>query len=99
MRVETERRQKALEAELGQAEQAKKERSLSVKYHKVKFFGKGPFSNGLRRNDKQILERQKVTRKLKQTKKRLEKASSSDEKASIVAEIHELSVDLNYILV
>lgn len=39
MRVETERRLKALEAELGQAEQAKKERTLSVKYHKVKFFG------------------------------------------------------------
>ena len=39
VRVETERRLKALEAELGQAEQAKKERTLSVKYHKVKFFG------------------------------------------------------------
>jgi rRNA-processing protein Efg1 len=39
VRVEAERRQKALEAELGQAEQAKKERTLSVKYHKVKFFG------------------------------------------------------------
>ena len=40
VRVETERRLKALETELGQAEQAKKERTLSVKYHKVKFFGK-----------------------------------------------------------
>jgi hypothetical protein len=39
VRVETERRLKALEAELGQAEQAKKERTLSLKYHKVKFFG------------------------------------------------------------
>ena len=48
MRVETERRLKALETELGQAEQAKKERTLSVKYHKVKFFGMLlPFFNEL----------------------------------------------------
>ncbi|KAF8806619.1 hypothetical protein BYT27DRAFT_7191172 [Phlegmacium glaucopus] len=81
VRVETERRQKALEAELGQAEQGKKERALSVRYHKVKFF-----------------ERQKVTRKLKQTKKCLEKADSSHEKETIAANIHELRVDLNYVL-
>ena len=46
-----------------------------------------------------VLERQKVIRKLKQTKKRLEEADSSDEKKAIAAEIHELSVDLNYVLV
>jgi rRNA-processing protein Efg1 len=46
-----------------------------------------------------MLERQKVTRKLKQTKKRLEKADSSDEQKKIAAEIHELRVDLNYVLV
>lgn len=46
-----------------------------------------------------VLERQKVIRKLKQTKKRLEEADSSDEKKTIAAEIHELSVDLNYVLV
>ena len=46
-----------------------------------------------------ILERQKVTRKLKQTRKRLEKADSAGEKKTITAEIHELSVDLNYVLV
>ncbi len=39
MRVETERRLKALEAELQAAEVAKKERTLAVRYHKVKFFG------------------------------------------------------------
>jgi hypothetical protein len=37
--VETERRVKALEAELEQAEVANKERDLAVRYHKVKFFG------------------------------------------------------------
>jgi len=46
-----------------------------------------------------ILERQKVTRKLKQTKKRLEKADGSREKKIIAADIHELRVDLNYVLV
>jgi hypothetical protein len=46
-----------------------------------------------------ILERQKVTRKLKQTRKRLENADGSGEKETIAAEIHELNVDLNYILV
>jgi hypothetical protein len=37
--VETERRLKALEAELQQAEQAKKERAFALRYHKIKFFG------------------------------------------------------------
>lgn len=39
VRVETERRFKALEADLHEAESAKKERALAVRYHKVKFFG------------------------------------------------------------
>ena len=39
VRVETERRLKALEADIVQAESANKERSMSVRYHKVKFFG------------------------------------------------------------
>lgn len=39
VRVETERRLKALEADIAQAESAKKERSMSVRYHKAKFFG------------------------------------------------------------
>jgi hypothetical protein len=54
VRVETERRLKALEAELGQAEQAKKERTLSVKYHKVKFFGISFLELELQRNHKNI---------------------------------------------
>ncbi|KAJ6497418.1 hypothetical protein C8R45DRAFT_1129174 [Mycena sanguinolenta] len=38
VRVETERRLKALEADLEAAEHVKKERTLAVRYHKVKFF-------------------------------------------------------------
>ncbi|KAF9222465.1 hypothetical protein BS17DRAFT_709061 [Gyrodon lividus] len=38
VRVETERRMKALEADLTMAEGARKERNFAVKYHKVKFF-------------------------------------------------------------
>lgn len=43
VRVETERRLKALEADIVQAESAKKERSMSVRYHKIKFFGEYMF--------------------------------------------------------
>jgi len=38
VRVETERRLKALEAELQQAELARKERAFALRYHKIKFF-------------------------------------------------------------
>ncbi|KAG2037888.1 hypothetical protein BDR03DRAFT_955783 [Suillus americanus] len=38
VRVETERRLKALEADLARAEVARKERTYAMKYHKVKFF-------------------------------------------------------------
>ena len=39
VRVETERRSKALEADLARAEHSRKERQYATKYHKVKFFG------------------------------------------------------------
>lgn len=39
VRIETERRLKSLEADLAQAERARKERALAQRYHKVKFFG------------------------------------------------------------
>lgn len=39
VRVETERRLKALEADLSRAERTRKERQYAMKYHKVKFFG------------------------------------------------------------
>jgi len=44
-------------------------------------------------------ERQKVTRKIKQTQKLLESTESKKEKKKISAELQELRVDLNYILV
>jgi hypothetical protein len=45
------------------------------------------------------IERQKVTRKLKQAKKSLEAASSDSHKKKYSSELHNLRVDLNYILV
>ncbi|KAJ7496600.1 hypothetical protein FB451DRAFT_1335114 [Mycena latifolia] len=77
VRVETERRLKALEADLEVAELGKKERALAVRYHKVKFF-----------------ERQKVVRKLNQTKKKI----STSDAPQLQSTLHELRVDLNYIL-
>ncbi|CDO76748.1 hypothetical protein BN946_scf184813.g18 [Trametes cinnabarina] len=85
VRVTTERRLKSLEADLAKAEQARLERAMATRYHKVKFF-----------------ERQKVVRKLNQTKRKL--ASSADEeggdegRADFEARLAELRVDLNYIL-
>ncbi|KAG6878288.1 hypothetical protein C0992_008295 [Termitomyces sp. T32_za158] len=80
VRVETERKIKALEADLEQAQISKKERANAVRYHKVKFF-----------------ERQKVVRKLTQTKKRLDTADASSQ-AHLSHTLTELRVDLNYIL-
>ncbi len=52
VRIESERKLKALEADLAVAERANKERALATRYHKVKFFGAycasylpGAFSN------------------------------------------------------
>lgn len=39
VRIKTERKLKALEADLVVAERANKERALATRYHKVKFFG------------------------------------------------------------
>ncbi|KAF4620923.1 hypothetical protein D9613_000935 [Agrocybe pediades] len=44
------------------------------------------------------MQRQKVTRKLKQVKKTLDSAESDSEKKKLSADLHELRVDLNYIL-
>lgn len=98
MRVETERRIKALEADLEQAQISKKERANAVRYHKVKFFGAfSSFFLGIRMFIRTI-ERQKVVRKLTQTKKRLETAEASS-KSELEHALTELRVDLNYILV
>ena len=39
VRIEAERKLKALEADLVVAERTNKERALATRYHKVKFFG------------------------------------------------------------
>lgn len=39
VRVETERRLKSLEGDLAKAEVGNKERTMAMRYHKVKFFG------------------------------------------------------------
>jgi len=98
VRVETERRLRALEAELQVAEVAKKERTLAVRYHKVKFFGEN-VPHSLTIAAEFVTERQKVIRKIKQAQNRLGHAEGKSEKKKINAEVQELRVDLNYILV
>ena len=81
VRVATERRLKSLEGDLAKAEEARVERTMATRYHKVKFF-----------------ERQKVTRKLVQTKKKLKEARERKERKKLEACLAELRVDFNYIL-
>ncbi|KAI8971029.1 hypothetical protein BD414DRAFT_229574 [Trametes punicea] len=85
VRVATERRLKSLEADLANAERARLERTMAMRYHKVKFF-----------------ERQKVTRKLNQAKRKLAAMAPCEEDEATTAELEarlsELRVDLNYIM-
>ncbi|KAI9441756.1 hypothetical protein H4582DRAFT_2073894 [Lactarius indigo] len=77
VRVESERKLKALETDLVAAEKANKERALATRYHKVKFF-----------------DRQKLIRKIKQTKRRLEEDGvPSKVRKALGAELFELRVD------
>lgn len=96
--METERRLKALELELQQAELAKKERGFALRYHKIKFFGMF-LQPLLRKVLMQFPERQKVARKLKQVKKGLESEGNAGSEKKLSSELHDLRVDLNYILV
>ncbi|KAH9889320.1 hypothetical protein C8Q73DRAFT_154352 [Cubamyces lactineus] len=82
VRVATERRLKSLEADLAKAEQARLERTMATRYHKIKFF-----------------ERQKVSRRLNQTKRKLASEDvGAKERKELEARLAELRVDLNYIL-
>ncbi|KAF9478109.1 hypothetical protein BDN70DRAFT_880368 [Pholiota conissans] len=54
VRVETERRQRALEAELQQAEVAKKERAFAIRYHKIKFFERQKVTRKLKQAKKSL---------------------------------------------
>jgi len=97
--VETERRLKALEAELQQAELARKERAFALRYHKIKFFGTFIRLLPLQKYFNASAERQKVTRKLKQVKKGMETAANATFMKKLSSELDTLRVDLNYILV
>ena len=96
--METERRLKALELELQQAELVKKERGFALRYHKIKFFG-AFLQPLLRKVLMPFPERQKVTRKLKQVKKGIESESNAASEIKFSSELDNLRVDLNYILV
>ncbi|KAF7983031.1 hypothetical protein HWV62_24680 [Athelia sp. TMB] len=82
VRVETERRMKALEADIAQAESSRKERVMSVRYHKVKFFER----------QKVVRKISQTTKALSADD------LSSKKKGKIDATLLELRVDLNYIL-
>ncbi|KAN0125513.1 DUF2361 domain containing protein [Russula decolorans] len=82
VRIEAERKLKALEADLVVAERANKERALATRYHKVKFF-----------------DRQKLLRKIRQTKSQLEDENiSSKVRKALKVELFDLRVDLNYVM-
>lgn len=92
VRVETERRLRSLQKDLENAEVANKERTLAVRYHKVKFFGQfipdlithDPLNRAVE------TERRKLLRKINQVKKQ----TPADEDR-----LFALRVDLNYVLV
>ncbi|KAI0343605.1 hypothetical protein BDW22DRAFT_1476361 [Trametopsis cervina] len=69
VRVATERKQRALETDLANAERARKERTLAQRYHKIKFFERQKVT----RKVKQV-QRQLESCTEKKEKKKLEKA-------------------------
>ncbi|VDB88515.1 unnamed protein product [Peniophora sp. CBMAI 1063] len=81
VRVDTERRLHALEAELAAAEQANKERAMATKYHRIKFFDR----KKLLRRVKQV-QRQLGAEEL-----------SSKERKKLERTLGDLRVDLNYV--
>ncbi|KAL0072608.1 18S rRNA maturation protein [Marasmius tenuissimus] len=98
VRVQTERKLKSLEADLAKAEENRKEKTLATRYHKVKFFGLCIFTRQSRYpSDQSLTERQKVTRKIKQTIRELSEADGSS-RERLKSELLSLRVDLNYIL-
>lgn len=102
VRVETERRSKALEADLARAEHSRKERQYATRYHKVKFFGEfaatQPDDELSTKTFFLYLERQKVVRKINQTKRSIA-TSEAEEAGELESALADLRVDLNYILV
>jgi hypothetical protein len=100
VRIEAERKLKALEADLVVAERANKERALATRYHKVKFFGAYCTSYLLGAFSKRGSDRQKLLRKIRQTKSQLEDENiSSKVRKALKVELFDLRVDLNYVMV
>ena len=101
VRVNTERRLKVLEAQLAEAERSRKERAIAQRYHRVKFFGMDTRASTRRLilTSDTFIERQKVTRKIKQTKRQLEGDIKKKERKRLEQSLMELRIDLNYILV
>lgn len=98
VRVETERRLKALEGDLARAETARKERTYAMKYHKVKFFGESKMICYSVSSYSISEERQKLVRRIKQVKRDLTSAQE-EEREKLEGELEGLRVDLNYTLV
>ncbi|KAH9833994.1 uncharacterized protein C8Q71DRAFT_797866 [Rhodofomes roseus] len=88
VRTKTERRLKALEADLAQAERTRKERALSQRYHAVKFFERRKVTRRIQQVKRQLAEDKNAEGEQlgKKERKRLEK------------KLEELRVDLNYII-
>ncbi|KAI0264134.1 hypothetical protein BC834DRAFT_826678 [Gloeopeniophorella convolvens] len=82
VRVETERKLKALEADLATAERANKERALAVRYHKIKFFDRQKVLRKIKQTNTQLED----------------DGLSSKRRKKVEAELFELRVDLNYVM-
>ncbi|KAK7691921.1 hypothetical protein QCA50_005326 [Cerrena zonata] len=101
VKVETERRVRALENDLAEAERVRKEKTMSKKYHKVKFFGtsvEGPRGLTLAKSLLPSEERTKLERKIKQLKKQLDTTTDKKERKQLDRDLFTLRVDLNYVL-
>ena len=89
VRVATERRLRALEADLARAEQARLERAMAARYHKIKFFER----------QKVVRKIAQVKRELAAPVTGEEKGKKADkERRRLEGRLEELRVDLNYIL-
>lgn len=82
VRIEAERKLKALEGDLVVAETANKERALATRYHKVKFFDRRKLLRKISQTKRQ-LEDEEISSKVRKARK---------------AELFELRVDLNYVM-
>ncbi|KAI0752801.1 hypothetical protein C8Q80DRAFT_1097781 [Daedaleopsis nitida] len=91
VRVATERRLKALEADLAQAEQARLERTMATRYHKVKFFERQKVTRKIAQMKRQLEGKGKDGEEK-------EKELGKKERKKLEARLAALRVDLNYIL-